>query len=278
MKALTMNINNLPEIDPRIFDKQIKEQREKLNRHNDDAQAWLKLGCLQEDKLEVVRFISNRNFFIRNIISITIAMIGTVVSFLILNGVTLGFYTQAYSLLQIAMLSLPVVLSLLWMVHIRYPESGYTSFKNAIRIDPALGEAYINLGRICLRRGQKRKACHLFERANRLGESCLKSETQLKSIYEKEFIRFFNRKQEHEANKDREIVLQQREIEKLKNEIQSLESMNRSTTGKVNHVKAMANRKIKLVSQDLLKETEKFKQEYEEKISSLEKSTNDKDD
>lgn len=275
MKASVMNINNLPEIDPSIFDQQIKEQKAKAKENRDDAHTWLKLGCLQEDRLEVMRFISNRNFFIRHIMPLSIAMIGSVLAFLTSEGVTITVYTEALGALQLTLFALLLVSALIWMAYNRYPESGYRSFKKAIQINPALGEAYIHLGRIYLRRLQKRKACRMFERAFRLDESCLKVENQLKSIYEKEFIRFFNRIKEQETKKDKEILLQQREIEKLKSEINALDSQNRSTTGKANRVIAMANRKIKLVSQDLVNQTEKFRQEYEEKISSLERETSE---
>jgi len=114
------------------------------------------------------------------------------------------------------------VLIYLWFL--RYPPSGRKYFKKAIRLDPKCSDAYMYLGLIALRRYQKRKACQLLEQAVRLNaNSKSKIEQKLTSLYEKEFIAFFNKTSEKEIRLPEIIDHQLNQIRQLRSKNANLD-------------------------------------------------------
>ena len=85
-----------------------------------------------------------------------------------------------------------------------------------------MGDAHLALGRIALRRGQKKNACRYFEAALACGVKDAEAKSSLRSAYEKEFFKLFQRERQSRRDQEQAIALQSERIESLTREIREL--------------------------------------------------------
>ncbi len=175
------------------YDSLIAEQKKRVRQHSHNAEEWLELGRLYEAKIDMIQYFARRQFITRCFLPFfALVFLGVVVSYRFFDP-----QIMVNSWLFVLYLFADPALIHLWFL--RYPPSGSKYFKKVIKLDPQCGDAYMYLGLIALRRYQKRNGCRLLEQAVHLGASNKKKiEQKLKSIYEKEFTSFFNKKSEKE--------------------------------------------------------------------------------
>jgi len=125
----------------------------------------------------------------------------------------------------------------------------------------------MHLGAIALRRRQKRKACRLLEQAVRLNVADKKIKRELKSVYEKEFMVFFNERTAREARQQEIIDRQLEQIRKLRSRVSSLERLTESLNGRAEQARWESKHKAKLLDQETTNRIEAIRQDYEGRIA-----------
>lgn len=255
--------------DPAYYDPLIAKQKEWIRQNPKDAQAWLELGRLRETKIDMINHFAKRQLAIRFFVPMYVVLIplATVVS-------TTSIQRHTSSLWGVAMFSLLIVMTALsaWLWSLRYPKSGSKYFKKAIDLDPDCGEAYMYLGLIALRRRQKRKACHLLEQALKMGAENKRIETELKFVYEKEFVDFFSRRTAEEIELREIIQSQAEQIRTLRSEVDSLRRLTESLNGRVGQAKWEASHKTKSLTKETKDRITALRQTYEEQIADLKRT------
>jgi hypothetical protein len=255
--------------DPAFYGPLIAEQKKYVRLNQDDSSEWVKLGALYESRLQMTNDFAKRFFVIRYFLSILTALLLlfiTVVIYFLPDPSNIS--RLAYTSASILIIYFVVVFSYLWTL--RYPPSGAKHFKKALKIDPKCANAYMHLGRIWLRRFQKRRAFRFMEHAACLGgDNGGKIERELKSIYAKEFTSFF---EEQAWN----VKRQQDALDKQEELIKQLQAEKTQLNQKVDHFSARmsqskwkSGRAAKLVDREMESKISALHQEYEGKIADL---------
>ena len=250
--------------DPGYFDELISDQKKQLGRDLDDAAKWIELGRLQESKAEMTRRFAKKSLLIRWIPFCTYL----VLFFFIYQYIKYPNILPLMILLPTFAFSFIVTII---MTLTRYPRSGRRYFQKALSLDPSNVDAYIYLGLIALRRYQKKKGYSLLERA------CEKSggkklERELKTIYQKEFVLFFNKKSEKEKELFQKIKPLEDEIISLKNKIDNLQSENTTVTKKAKNNRAKTDHTIRQAKINMKTKILEIHNDYEKQIADLEQA------
>jgi len=231
--------------DPGSYDTAIKDQRRYVRKRPQDAGQWLDLGNLHEAKIDLTNSLARHNPIIRHFNAIYVLTISLVIA--------MGYYifsspfpylSPAHSIF-VAVIIIPTTMIIGWTWSLRYPPSGWKYFKKVVSLDPHCEDAYIHLGLIALRRNQKHVACRYFEKAIELNADNKKIERKLKTLYEKEFVSFFNRKTEKEIKLQNIIDHQLSEIKALRSKVSSLENLTESLSDRADQAKWEVNHKTK---------------------------------
>ncbi len=250
--------------DPAFYDSLINEQKKRVRQHSQDSGEWLELGRLCEAKIDMIQCFTKRQFVTRCFLPFfALVFLGVVVSYRF-------FAPQIMVNSWLFVLYLFAVPALIHLWFLRYPPSGSKYFKKVIKLDPQCGDAYMYLGLIALRRYQKRNGCRLLEQAVHLGASNKKKiEQKLKSIYEKEFTSFFNKKSEKEIRMQGIIDHQLDQIRQLRTKNATLEKRVESLSAKIEQTKWENGHKAKLLDKEMEKHISLIRQDYENKIAIL---------
>ncbi len=130
--------------------------------------------------------------------------------------------------------------------------------------------AHIYLGLIALRRYQKRKACRYLEAAVKLnaGEKN-KFERNLKSIYEKEFFSFFNKKSEKDIEQQQIMNYQLDQIKTLRIQKASLEKIVAGLNDKLDQARWETGNKIKVLDKEMKEHLSTIRQDHEKQMAAL---------
>jgi hypothetical protein len=255
--------------DPAFYGPLIAEQKKHVRRNPKNAEEWVKLGSLHESRLKMTNDFARHVFVIRYFLPIltTLALFMiTAVIYLIPDPS--GFSSQTYVLSSIPIIFLMISFSYLFTL--RYPPSGAKHFKKALKSDPKCADAYMFLGLIWLRRYQKKKAFRFMEHAASLGGgNGKKIERELKSIYAKEFIIFFEEQAEKVKNQQDTINKQKALIKQLQSEKVQLESKVDHFSARVNQAKWETDRTAKLMGREIESKISAIHQEHDEKIVEL---------
>lgn len=259
-------------LEPAIYDTAIKEQWKPVRKHPKDAGQWLELGRLYEAKIETTHSLAGRSFAIRYFIPLYLLLVSFVVAFgAYIFSILFPFLSTAYlTFVSLFMIVTSIVMG--WMWSLRYPPSGCKYFKKAVCIDPNCGEAYMFLGRIALRRRQKRIACQYFEQAIEPNVDNKKIERELKIIYEAEFLTFFNKKMERETELHEIINHQLDQIKRLRSKVSSFENLITSLTGKADQAKWEVNHNTKRLTKEMNGRFEAVQKDYEKQIAEIKQS------
>ena len=255
--------------DPSYFNPIIARQKKFLKINSDDPKEWVKLGGLYEDRASMVDRIIRRSFILRAI---------CIPTFLIFFFCTLFLYKiSPHNFLMIdnplilISLLLIMALTLVGVFLLRNPRSGSSFFKKAIVLDQKCGEAYMHLGFIALRRYQKRKAYCLLEHALELQVDDKRLKKSLKTLYEGEFIKFFNAQRDGDKKKQEAFDSQQEQIKKLQSEIHLHKTNIDILKSKTKQTLCNVKRDVKFKSKELDNQIFAVKKNYQEKIVKIEK-------
>jgi len=254
--------------DPAFYDTLISDQKRKVRRDLNSAEKWLELGRLQEAKVEMTKCFVEKSFMIRWLVVFTYAL------FL---SASLGLYFAPFDLFHVLSwkITMPAfifcLISLIYSASARYPRSGDRYFKKAISLDPELADAYMYLGLIALRRHQKKRAYSLLEEALKKGGG-KNIERELKTVYEKEFTIFFDKKTKKEKELQCTITPLLNENITLKAEVANLKNRNAAVTKKAHHSKLEAGRIMRRSETDMADRFEEIRQNYEKQIVDLEQA------
>ncbi len=254
--------------DPAFYNSLILDQKKKARRNSNNANEWLELGRLYEAKIDIIKYFARGNFGIRYFILLYILSI--FVFLFTLNFSILS--SPSFSWRFIALISVLIIGSVgfLWLWLLRHPPSGIRYFKKAIDLDPQCGDAYMYLGLIALRRYQKKRALRYFELAVQLSTSNKnKIEQELKSIYEKEFSSFFNKKSEKNIRQQQIIDHQQDQIKTLRMQKDGLEKRVESLSGKLDQARWEMGHKTKMMEKEKKSHVSAIRQDYEGQIAVL---------
>jgi hypothetical protein len=134
------------------------------------------------------------------------------------------------------------------------------------------------LGLIALRRYQKRKGRCLLEQAVRLGINNGKIERELKSIYAKEFMAFFKKRNEIEVKQQKIIASQKEQIRQLSTKAATLERLTQSLNQRVGQAKWESNKKAKLLNKGMRDQIAVIQREHEDQIAALKQAQESRDD
>jgi tetratricopeptide (TPR) repeat protein len=257
--------------DPSYYDPLIARQKKIVSKRPFDPGEWLELGRLHEAKIDMTNYVARNSFGIRYFMLIYFLtfIIGAAFYIFIFSK------TPYFPLITIIILStVPIILLVatvqLWLL--RYPRSGKKYFKKAISFDPECGEAYMHLGHIALRSYQKRKACRLLEQALKFNFDNKKIERELKSIYEKEFFSFFNRKTQKETRLQEIIDYQLKEIKTLYSKVSSLENLTERLSERAEQAKWKTNHTTKLMTKEMDVQLDTIQKDYEKQIAGIKQS------
>ncbi len=169
--------------DPSFYDHLISNQKKYVRMDSKNSAQWLELGILQEAKVEITKYFVEKYFIIRGLPVMTYMLF-------IISWVCFYFYPPPFILELTWKTILPIfivlIASLIQMTLLRYPRSGSRYFRKALSLNPDCADVYIQLGKIALRRRQKKRGCFLLEQALKKGYN-KKIERELKTIYEKEY-------------------------------------------------------------------------------------------
>ena len=265
-------------MNPAIYDTAIKEQRKRVRKHPKDVKQWLELGRLYEAKIEIIHSLSQSDFSIRYFTPIYLLTI------LLVFAMGAYIFSTPYPFLSsvhLLIISISIIFcSILmgWIWNLRYPQSGWKYFRKAITLDSYCAEAYMHLGLIALRRRQKQTACRYLEQAVKLNVDNKKIERKLKTIYETEFLSFFNKKTDTETGYQEIIEDQTNEIKTLRSKISSLENLIECQTGKADQAKWEVNHKTKQLTKEMKERIEAVQTEYEKQIADIRKSVEEQQD
>ncbi len=249
--------------DPAFYNPLISEQKKQLRRNPNNAKEWLELGRLCEARLEMIKVFAKRNFTIRWLLPITNSCFFAFIVFLYFNPPLLP---QAIKIPLLCMVAL--ILVNMWFA--RHPPSGIKYFRKAIALDPKCADAYMYLGLIALRRYQKRRACRYLESAAQLNAGNKnKIEQELKSIYEKEFSSFFNKRSEKDIRQQQIIDHQQNQIKTLHMQNANLEKRVESLSSKADQARWETGHEKRLFDREMKAHISMIRQEYECQIAVL---------
>ncbi len=257
--------------DPAFYDPLIAAQKKQACRNPNDAAGWLDLGRLREAKIDMTQYFAKRNFAIRYFIPLYLLSISGFIWLLFSLNIStpvLPYLSWRFYALIFILLACAVVFS--FLCFFRYPPSGGQYFKKAIALDPQCADAYMYFGVIALRRYQKKKACRSFELAVQLNASNKdKIEQELKSIYEKEFSSFFNKKAAKEIGQQQIIDHQLDQIKKLRLQKANLAKMVANMNGKLDQARWEMGHKTKMMNKELKSHISAIQQDYEGQITVL---------
>ncbi len=257
--------------DPAFYNPLISKQKKKARRNPGDEREWLDLGRLYEARLEMTRSFVKKHFSIR--------WLPCIATFLFLASLVLIYFYhhQIFLVIKPPLLStllFAIGLVLVFMWSARHPLSGTRYFRKAVALDPKLGEAYIYLGLIALRRYQKRKACQYLEAAVKLnaGEKN-KIERNLKSIYEKEFFSFFNKKSEKDIEQQQIMDHQLDQIKTLRIRKASLEKMVAGLNDKLDQARWETGHNTKVLGREMKEHVSMIRQDHEKQMAAMKLET-----
>jgi len=263
-----------PESEPAQYDSIISGQRKRCRKNSRNAEEWLKLGQLFEDRLETFRGPAKRIPLVRFFFPAYLGLF-------LINAVIVPHLLFRYLFLlptpDLICLSIYAVLMIILLVHLwflRYPPSGLKYFRKAVKIDPHCADAYAQLGRIALRRHQKKRACRLLEQAVRLGSGDARMEKQLNSIYAREFMAFFEQKSQRMIRQEGLIKRQREEIEALRSRISSLEGLKGRLRQRADQAKWEASRKTRVLTREMTNRIATIRKKHEAEIKAIQASQN----
>ncbi len=252
--------------DPGYYDQLISDQKEQVHKNKTDPDVWLELGCLFEARVAMTNDFVKKNFFLQYSFFITlIAATGAVY-----------FSIQQLSLWGIStILALFSVIILIFIWNTRYPKSGEKYFKNAIALDSNCGDAYLYLGKIALRNNKKTKAWLFLEKAIQLNASNSGGiKRELKLLYEKEFIAFFDERLKQENKKQKIIDSQLDKIKSLYSQNSNLQKQIEYLNDKIEQIKWKTGHQAKLIAKEMAeKKFIRLTTEIMESKSDLEKQS-----
>jgi hypothetical protein len=272
-------------MDPAVYNTAIKKQLDCARKHPRDAEQWVALGRLHGKKIETIQSQTKNSLAIRYFVPIYFLFI--------LSVILLGFsvFTNPYyfmSSIRLFLISSAMILAATlmgWIWRLRYPQAGRKYFKKAIQIDSFCAEAYMHLGLIAIKRRQKQTACRYLEQAVKLKLGNKKIERKLKTIYETEFLSFFNKKTEKETGYQEIIEAQMNEIIELRSKIPLYERHIESLTGKADQAKWETDHKTKRMTKEMNERLGEMNQrleavqtEYEKQITDIKKSVEPRKD
>ncbi len=249
--------------DPVFYDPLISDQKKKARRNPDDAKERLKLGCLYEAKIDMTHYFAKRKFLIRWLLPFTCLCFFAFIAVFYFNPPPLhpGIIAAAFSI---------CALVLVFMGFVRHPPSGIKYFRKAIALDSKCADAYMYLGVIALRRYQKRKACRYLESAVQLNAGNKnKIEQELKSIYEKEFSSFFNKRSEKDIRQQQIIDHQQNQIRLLRSKNANLEKRVESLSSKADQARWETGHEKRLLDREMKAYISMIRQDHEKQITAL---------
>lgn len=258
--------------DPGFYDREIKEQRKRIREDPGEAWQWLDLGRLHEAKIDLTNTLARHNPIIRYFNAVYLLTVSMVIA--------IGYYifsspfpyiTPAHSIFTTVFIIL-ITMLIGWTWSLRYPPSGWRYFKKAVSLDPHCEDAYIHLGVISLRRYRKHSACKYFEKATELNADNKKIERKLKTLYEKEFVSFFNKKTEKEIKLQNIIDHQLNEIKDLRSKVSSLENQIESLSDRADQAKWEVNHKTKLLTRKMNERLETIQNNHEKQIADIKRS------
>jgi hypothetical protein len=255
--------------DPSEFNPLITKLKETIRKNPDDPKKWIKLGCLYEERLNMVDHIARSSFVLRYVLILTVLISFLFVIFLIKTEL-IGHFFLNYPIL-FCFQSAILILVLMGMFFTRYPRSGSRFFKKAIALDPKCGEAYMHLGFVALRRFRKRNGCRLLEHALQLNVDDIRIKRKLKTIYEKEFITFFDTKKDEEKKQQHIIENQLEQIKKLQREIHLHKTNVAILKSQAKQTLSKAKQNVRTKSKKMDSQVINIKKNYEDKIIEIEK-------
>ena len=255
--------------DPSECNPLITELKKSIQNNPNDPKKWVELGAIYEQRLNLIDHITRHNFVLRHALILTV--LG--VSFLSYLYIQTGLLQQVYFSNPLLFFSLIAIIVLIMMLmgFVRYPRSGSRFFRKAIASNPKCGEAYMHLGLIALRRFQKRKGYRFLEHALQLNITDLRIKKELKILYEREFVKFFNTQKEKEKKQQGVIDSQLEEIKNLHIKQHLLETNIAILKTKTKQTRSKATQNIKIKAREMNSRMADFKQEYHEKIIEIDK-------
>lgn len=255
--------------DPSHFNPIIAKQKKSLKINPSNPEEWVKLGGLYEDRVAMTNRIVRHSFILRNIFVPTVLIFCFFALFLYKIGLHDIFLI--YNPLLLFLLTFCMILLLAGVFLLRFPRSGSRFFKKAIAIDQKCSEAYMYLGLIALRRYQKKKAYRLLEHALEFQVDDRRLKKNLKTLYEKEFVRFFNAQRDKEQKKQEALDSQQEQIKKLLAEIHLHKTNIAILKSRTKHTVSHVKQNIRLKSKELDNRISVVKKNYQEIIVEIEK-------
>ena len=251
--------------DPVFYDPLISSQKQEVGEDPENAEKWLKLGRLQEAKVEMTKWFAQKSLFMRWWFVVILLYASLITTILYHNPSLLsGLYFWTFTLPSI----FAVLVCLIFTMWLRYPHSGKRYFRKALLLNPECADTYMYLGRIALRRHQKIKGFLLLEKAFAKG-GCKKNDRELKALYVKEFSAIINKKTDKEKKLQKHVDQLQDETLRLKIENASLKNRNTSVTKKKQNIRLAASRAMKHSKNDMRTQIEKIRYDYEKKIADL---------
>ncbi|MCP3901116.1 MAG: tetratricopeptide repeat protein, partial [Desulfobacteraceae bacterium] len=262
---MAMETANFQISDPGFYDTLISDQKRKISKNPTNAADLVELGRLLDDKVQITNRFAQKSLMIR---WLPVATFITFASFLYLY---ISHFINSLPLVVIVPALIFCFIVIISMILLRYPCSGQRYYKKAISIDPSNADAYMYLGLIALRKYQKEKAFNLLEYAFELGHD-KKVKRELKTIYQEEFIDFFNKNTEKNKEITRTIMSLENEIKSLKEQNKALSNKNNTISKKVKKTKAKTGSSIRQTRNDMESQMEKIQGNYEKQILDLEQA------
>ena len=262
-----------PVSDPAHYDSLISDQIKRARKDPDNAEEWLKSGRLCEARIEMIRNYARRIPAARYFALIYLALILLSIVITTRFFPNLVLFPVPY-IVSLIICTIFMVLMLVRLWFLRYPPSGKKYFKKAVRIDPSCAEGYIQLGLIALRRYQKRRGCGMLEKALQLNSDKQKIERELKAIYEKEFVVFFNRKSQRVTRQEKIVARQNEEIKALRSRVASLESTKRRLNERADQAKWEAAHTAKRLKKEMTDRVAAIRREHKVEIGAIQASKN----
>jgi len=257
-----------PVSDPAHYDSLISDQIKRARQDPENAEEWLKSGRLCEARIEMIRNYARRVPAARYFALIYLALILLSIVITTRFFPNLVLFPVPYIVsLTICTIFLVFMLVRLWFL--RYPPSGRKYFKKAVRIDPYCAEGHMQLGLIALRKHQKRRGCRRLEKALQLNGDNRQIERELKSIYEKEFVSFFNRKSHGMIGQEKIITRQFEEIKMLRSRVASLEALKGRLSERANQAKWKTGHTEKRLNKEMAARITAIKRNHEAEIGAI---------
>ena len=268
LRTMAFQRKKHPVSDPAHYDSLISDQIKRARQNPDNAEEWLKSGRLCEARIEMIRNHGRRMPAVRYFALIYLALIllSIVITTRFFPNLVLFPLPYIVSLI-ICTIFLVFMLVRLWFL--RYPPSGRRYFKKAVRIDPSCVEAYMQLGLIALRRHQKRWGCQMLEKVHQLNGDNRQVERKLKSVYEKEFMAFFNRKSQRVISLEDITARQFEEIKLLRSRVASLEALKGRLSEQADQAKWDAGHMAKRLKRELTERITAIRKAHKAEIGAI---------